>query len=208
MKTPRPREFIPGPDRRHLALLLSFCAALAVLVAGTLQGADEIAPNPSPVLKQYCVQCHRGATPMGGVSLQQLTSQASVGESFSTWGRVATVLEQHRMPPQGMPQPSDVQRQQAVAWIRAQLNAYAKKHDGDPGRVTVRRLTSGEYVYTIHDLTGIDLDAGIDAASDSAGGEGFTSFGDVQLMQYANPERSLGPAKIVANHAVIGAGPR
>ena len=38
------------------------------------------------------------------------------------------------MPPQGMPQPDDVQRQQAVAWIRAELNAYAKKHDGDPGR--------------------------------------------------------------------------
>ena len=111
------------------------------------------------------------------------------------------------MPPQGMPQPGDAQRQQAVAWIRAELSAYAKKHDGDPGRVTVRRLTSGEYAYAIHDLTGIDLDAGIDAASDSVGGEGFTSFGDVQFMQDANLERYLGAAKIVANHAVIGAGP-
>jgi hypothetical protein len=144
---------------------------------------------------------------MGGVSLQQLTSQTSVGESFAAWGKVAAVLEQHRMPPQGMPQPDDAQRQQAVAWIRAELNSYAKKHDGDPGRVTVRRLTSGEYAYAIHDLTGIDLDAGIDAASDSVGGEGFTSFGDVQFMQDANLERYLGAAKIVASHAVIGAGP-
>jgi Protein of unknown function (DUF1592)/Protein of unknown function (DUF1588)/Protein of unknown function (DUF1585)/Protein of unknown function (DUF1587)/Protein of unknown function (DUF1595) len=144
---------------------------------------------------------------MGGVSLQQLTAQASVGESFAAWGKVAAVLEQNRMPPKGMPQPSDTQRQQAVTWIRAELTNYAKKHDGDPGRVTVRRLTSGEYAYAIHDLTGIDPEAGIDAASDSVGGEGFTSFGDVQFMQDANLERYLAAAKIVANHAVIGAGP-
>ena len=111
------------------------------------------------------------------------------------------------MPPKGMPQPADAERQQAVTWIRAELTAYAKKHDGDPGRVTVRRLTSGEYAYAIHDLTGIDPELGIDAASDSVGGEGFTNFGDVQFMQDANLERYLAAAKIVANHAVIGAGP-
>ena len=144
---------------------------------------------------------------MAGVSLQQLTSQSSVGESFQTWEKVAAALEQNRMPPKGMPQPDDTQRRQAIAWIRAELTAYAKKHDGDPGRVTVRRLTSGEYAYAIHDLTGIDPELGIDAASDSVGGEGFTSFGDVQFMQDSNLERYLAAAKIVANHAVIGAGP-
>src|SRR5258707_1355209 len=73
--------------------------------------------------------------------------------------------------------------------------------------VAVLRLTSGEYAYAIHDLTGIDPEVGIDAASDSVGGEGFTSFGDVQFMQDSNLERYLAAAKIVANHAVIGAGP-
>src|SRR5260370_4400980 len=196
MKTPRTREFIQGPHRRHLALLLCCCAVLAVLVVGTLRGADETAQNPTPVLKQYCFQCHGGATPMGGVSLQQLTSQASVGESFAVWGKVAAVLEQHRMPPQGMPRPGDMQRQQAVAWIRAELNAYAKKHDGDPGRVSVRRLTSGEYAYALHDPTGIDLDAGIDAARDSGGGEGFPSFGGGRFRRAPNLEPSPGSPKV------------
>ncbi|MEP7340851.1 MAG: DUF1592 domain-containing protein, partial [Acidobacteriota bacterium] len=80
-------------------------------------------------------------------------------------------------------------------------------HDGDPGPVTVRRLTSGEYAYTIKDLTGLDLNVGIDSASDSVGGEGFTNFGDVQFMQDANLERYLGAAKLIADHAVIGSGP-
>src|SRR5215470_6861732 len=106
-----------------------------------------------------------------------------------------------------MPQPSDSERAQALAWVRAELSGYAKKHDGDPGQAPVRRLTSGEYSYTIKDLTGLDLNLGIDASSDSVGGEGFTNFGDVQFMQDANMERYLEAAKLVADHAVIGSGP-
>ena len=71
----------------------------------------------------------------------------------------------------------------------------------------MRRLTSGEYAYTIADLTGVEIDAGIDSSSDSVGGEGFTNFGDVQFMQDANVERYLEAAKSVADHAVIGSGP-
>src|SRR4051794_25939381 len=201
------REFTRGVKQRHVALLSCFSALLAVLVGSSLRGAEEPPAGAAPLVAKYCVQCHGGATPMGGVNLQQLITQASVGESYATWGKVAGVLEEHRMPPKGMPQPADTERQHAAAWIRGELAAYFKKHDGDPGRVTVRRLTSGEYAYAIQDLTGIDPDVGIDSASDSAGGEGFTNFGDVQFMQDANLERYLAAAKVVAHHAVIGSGP-
>src|SRR5262249_8870242 len=97
--------------------------------------------------------------------------------------------------------------QHTIAWIKAELDGYIRKHEGEPGRVTVRRLTSGEYAYALHDLTGFDLETGIDSSSDSVGGEGFTNFGAVQFMQDANLERYLAAAKIVADHAVIGAGP-
>ena len=73
--------------------------------------------------------------------------------------------------------------------------------------MTVRRLTSAEYAYAIRDLTGIDIKVGIDASSDSVGGEGFANFGDVQFVQDESIERYLEAAKLVADHAVIGAGP-
>ena len=73
--------------------------------------------------------------------------------------------------------------------------------------MTVRRLTSAEYAYAIRDLTGIDVKVGIDASSDSVGGEGFTNFGDVQFVQDESIERYLEAAKLVGDHAVIGAGP-
>ncbi len=165
------------------------------------------APLPSSTFERYCLQCHSKTAAMGGVNLQQLLSQKSIAAGFRHWEKVATALEQKRMPPEKMPQPTDAERSQAVTWIRTELSTYAKQHDGDPGRVTVRRLTSGEYGYTIQDLTGVEVETGIDASSDSAGGEGFTNFGDVQFMQDANVERYLEAAKRVANHAVIGSGP-
>jgi mono/diheme cytochrome c family protein len=171
------------------------------------QAASPTASNPQAVFQHYCVQCHSGTAAKAGVNLAQLLKQSSMGESFQTWEKIADALAQKTMPPKAMPQPSDAERAQAIAWIRGELSAYAKKHDGDPGPVTVRRLTSGEYAYAIKDLTGVDLNVGIDASSDAVGGEGFTNFGDVQFMQDANLERYLSAAKQVAEHAVIGAGP-
>ncbi len=170
-------------------------------------GAGAPAAKAQETFKQFCLQCHTGTNAKAGVNLARLIEQASVGETFQQWEKVAAALEQKTMPPKSMPQPSDQERADAVAWIRSTLSDYAKKHDGDPGAVTVRRLTSGEYAYAIKDLTGFDLNVGIDSSSDSVGGEGFTNFGDVQFMQDANLERYLGAAKLVANHAVIGSGP-
>ena len=82
-----------------------------------------------------------------------------------------------------------------------------RAHGGDPGRVTVRRLTSAEYAYAIRDLTGVDVEVGVDASSDAVGGEGFANFGDVQFVQDASVERYLEAARQVADHAVVGAGP-
>ena len=196
-----------GKRWRQTALALSAGALIAAAgIAGTVRAAEQPPPTAVPTFQKYCFQCH-GKSGMAGINLEQLTSQRSPGESFQQWERVITALDQNKMPPRGMPQPSADERHQAVTWVRSGLDSYVKQHAGDPGRVTVRRLTSGEYAYTIQDLTGLTLDLGIDASSDSVGGEGFTNFGDVQFMQDANLERYLAAAKMVANHAVIGAGP-
>jgi Protein of unknown function (DUF1592)/Protein of unknown function (DUF1588)/Protein of unknown function (DUF1585)/Protein of unknown function (DUF1595)/Protein of unknown function (DUF1587)/Planctomycete cytochrome C len=187
--------------------LIGRCAVVSLLAVGSVSAADDAASLPLTTFRQYCFQCHSNAAAMGGIRLEQLASQPPGGDNFKQWQRVATVLEESRMPPKGMPQPADAQRAQVAVWVRGALNAYVKQHDGEPGRVTVRRLTSGEYGYAVRDLTGLDLDTGIDAATDSVGGEGFTNFGDVQFMQDANLEHYLAAAKKIAAHAVIGSGP-
>jgi mono/diheme cytochrome c family protein len=192
---------------RELVLALCTGAVVALISGRSVQGADEAGANVAGTFRKYCFQCHGNGAAMAGVSLQQLIAKPSVGENSQMWEKVAGAVEQNRMPPKGLPQPSDAERAHAASWIRSELAAFAKKNAGDPGRVTVRRLTSGEYDYAIQDLTGFDLDTGIDATTDSVGGEGFTNFGDVQFMQDATLERYLAAAKGVAEHAVIGAGP-
>jgi mono/diheme cytochrome c family protein len=216
----RPARAFAGARYGKLALTLLACAAAIsgawnARAVSTASGNTDnlngrLTSNAQAVFQQYCVQCHGGKAPKGGVNLERLTAQLAAGEGFDEWReweKVVTALERKTMPPKAMPQPSDEERAQAVAWVKGELDAYARKHDGDPGRVTVRRLTSGEYAYAIKDLTGLDLNVGIDASSDSVGGEGFTNFGDVQFMQDANLERYLAAAKIIADHAVIGSGP-
>ena len=144
---------------------------------------------------------------MAGINLQELASEPSFSNKFPQWRKVVAALEQNRMPPENLPQPSETERRQAAGWIRSELDDYVSQHAGDPGPVTVRRLTSAEYAYTVRDLTGLDLNVDRDFATDAVGGEGFTNFGDVQFMADANLERYLTSAKRIADHAVIGAGP-
>jgi mono/diheme cytochrome c family protein len=204
------RKFISKARGWKLVLVFLACVIGIGNVAGTraVSNTSSGASGGVPALfQEYCIHCHGTVAPKAGVNLALMVAQPSVGESFRMWERVAQALEERAMPPKAMPQPSDEERAQALAWIRGELGAYAKKHDGEPGEVTIRRLTSGEYAYTIKDLTGLDLNVGIDSSSDAVGGEGFTNFGDVQFMQDANLERYLKAAKLIAEHAVIGAGP-
>ena len=177
-------------------------AAILGIVAVVAHGAET-----SDTFRQYCFGCHGDATANAGVNLKRLIAEPSIADSFEQWKKVAAALEQGKMPPAGAPSPSEQDRSDAARWIRASLGDYAAKYEGDPGRVTVRRLTSAEYAYTIRDLTGVDLELEHHFAGDAVGGEGFSSFGDVQFMADAKLESYLEVAKLVADHAVIGSGP-
>ncbi len=165
-------------------------------------------PKAAAVFQKYCFECHGGAKAKGGLSLEKLVAQPSVGLDSDAWDKVIEALESHDMPPDDAERlPTDAERNVAVKAVRSAQKSYLADHAGEPGRVTMRRLTSGEYAYAIRDLTGVAIETGIEASSDSVGGEGFTNFGDVQFMQDASVERYLEAAKHVVEHAVIGAGP-
>jgi mono/diheme cytochrome c family protein len=164
--------------------------------------------KPSDSFQKYCFECHGATKPEAGLSLSKLVGQLSIATDADDWDKVAEMLENGMMPPvEAEAQPSDAERAAMAAWIRSTLRAYETAHAGDPGPVTIRRLTSAEYAYAVRDLTGVDIKPGIDTSSDSVGGEGFANFGDVQFVHDESIERYLEAAKLVADHAVIGSGP-
>jgi hypothetical protein len=165
-------------------------------------------PASYQTLTKYCTPCHGALHPEAGLSIETLMKDNSVGARAQDWEDIAERLETRKMPPEEAKAfPTDEERAAAVSWIRSTLKAYSQAHAGDPGQVTVRRLTNAEYQYAVRDLTGIDIRVGLDTSNDAVGGEGFLNFGDVQFVHDSSLERYLEAAKIVADHAVIGAGP-
>lgn len=202
MNRPAPSAPHGGRSSSRFARTL---ASLFALIPAAVFG--QPADSPQKTFNQYCVACHSESTASAGINLQGMLAAESASETFRDWEKVVEVLDARRMPPKGMPPPSDAERAHAAAWVRTMLREEAERAGNDPGDVTVRRLTSAEYAYTIQDLTGVELDVERNFAGDAVGGEGFTNYGPVQFMHDQSLESYLETAKIVADHAVVGAGP-
>ena len=200
-----------SPARRSAQSSAPATPRVAMVPGHPPSSSSSPAASPTQMFQEYCFECHGKESPKGDLSIERLLEQPSadsVGANWQDWEKIAEMLETGSMPPEEATLfPSDAERAAATTWIRTSLKAYEDEHAGDPGRVTVRRLTSAEYAYAIRDLTGIDIPVGVDASSDSVGGEGFANFGDVQFVQDASIERYLEAAKQVADHSMIGAGP-
>lgn len=155
--------------------------------APRLKPAPAHAPRPAAIppatFQKYCFECHGTKKPEAGLSIEKLVAGFSIGEHWQQWEKVREMLETGMMPPiEADEQPTDSERAATASWIRDSLKAYEEDHAGEPGRVTVRRLTTAEYAYALRDLTGIDVKVAIDSSGDSVGGEGFANFGDVQFV--------------------------
>jgi len=156
-----------------------------------------------PLLAQHCLKCHSAKKHKGDLDLERFTSLDLARKDIRVWQGVLEMLENGEMPPKGNPQPPTADRQRLVAWVRSMLNAEARAHAGDPGRVVLRRLSNAEYNNTVRDLTGADLQPARDFPVDGAAGEGFTNAGDALVTSPTLLNKYLNAAKEIAAHAVL-----
>ncbi len=150
-----------------------------------------------PVLRKYCYPCHGEGIGTAAVSFKNLTTQAAAIKQVELWRRVARQLSLGQMPPANMPQPTRVQREAVLEWVRGALPSRA-----DPGRPTIRRLNRSEYDNTIRDLVGVDFRPAADFPSDDVG-YGFDNIGDVLSISPLLIEKYLSAARQIAEKAVV-----
>lgn len=191
-----------------LAGLHRACVAAFALILGVISSVAEEADSPKweavrPLLDKYCFQCHGGEKTKGGVDLKTLEGDPKVAGHFAFWEDVMFVLEDEEMPPDDDPQPTESERALIAQWLDVSLNAAAESNAGDPGEVTVRRLTNVEYDNTIHDLTGIDFDLSKNFQPDGGGGEGFSNVGDVLFVNPQQLDSYLSAARYLTDRASI-----
>lgn len=202
--------------RRHL--LVAILAASACALAGSFPNGDgQPAREPSwdavaaayqtdarPLIERYCQSCHAGKHPEADIDLKHFATLDDVRKSPRVWQKVLEMLDSGQMPPRDAKQPNDAERLKLQAWVRGYLKLEARASAGDPGRVTLRRLSNAEYTFTLRDLTGINaLEPAKEFPIDGAAGEGFTNTGDALAMSPALLSKYLDAGKRVAKHMVL-----
>jgi hypothetical protein len=195
--------------------LLSMCAAAIVWLSSARDPVQAQEPkwdmlasayksDVQPLLAQYCQRCHSGKNPEADIDLEQFASLQEVRKAPRVWQKVLEMLDTAQMPPKDAKQFSDEQRTKVQAWVRSYLKLEARALAGDPGPVTLRRLSNNEYTYTLRDLTGVaTLEPAREFPIDGAAGEGFTNTGDALAMSPALFTKYLDAGKRVAKHAVL-----
>ena len=177
------------------------------------------ASEVSPVIDKFCVRCHGGDKQIAGVNLQNAQSPAEVTKQRALWQNVLKQMQNKRMPPEGLPAPTNAQRERMTKWLASVLKPTSSTRStqnnsahGDnapvlscgilvPGRVTLRRLNREEYNNTIADLTGVKLRPGDDFPSDDVG-YGFDNIGDVLSISPLLMEKYLDAAEAISQAAI------
>ena len=183
---------------------------LAVLPAGLAQhapppvAASENGPA-SPyrsVLDQYCVTCHGEELETAGLRLD-LVDPENVGGERDLWEQVVHKLRTRIMPPAGMPQPSQADRQSLLSWLESSLDEVAAL-DPNPGRMeALRRLNRTEYRNAIRDLLALELDV-TSLLPHEESGHGFDNV-NVSGLSPTLLDRYISAAQKISRTAVGGA---
>jgi hypothetical protein len=197
----------------HLRFAVVILLGLWLLASGTSPTplvaadppADEFATTVRPLVMKYCGECHSAKQPEADVDLTAFATVADVKKAPKVWQKVDEMIDGGQMPPKdAAAKPTAEEKRTLQSWVRGHLKSEAKAHAGDPGRVTLRRLSNAEYTYTLRDLTGVDvLDPAKEFPIDGAAGEGFTNSGDALVMSPALLEKYLAAGKQVAGHVVL-----
>jgi hypothetical protein len=180
---------------------LTVAVGLVWLTAACGSAADPVAPVE--IVRANCLDCHSGDQPQAAVALDRLLAASDLTRDFRTWQAVREQIEAGRMPPREAGELTAADREAILGWLAPGLRAAIEANAGDPGNVTLRRLTNAEYDATVRDLTGIDFGLAREFEPDGGGGEGFANTGDVLFVNPGQFDRYLSAARQIADHATI-----
>src|SRR5262249_51963157 len=102
-----------------------------------------------PFLQKNCHSSHKPALNPPGLNVDRLEASLEEGQ-LKTWETIRARLKAGTMPPKGLPQPAQPDRDGVVAWITEGLE-YARVRPA-PRNGMVRRLTVAQYRNTLKEL--------------------------------------------------------
>ncbi len=196
-----------------------FCAILAVagislaglvataryLGAQTADGAGksfdlEFEHVVQPMFKKNCMTCHSSEVGTAGIRVDQLDASFA-DRQITSWVAIRDRLKAGTMPPKGLPQPTQSERDAVVAWIGQALEVA--KVRPTPKNGAVRRLTVAQYRNTLKDLLLIDDDVTARLPADAVSKEGFLNNKDSMQLSPLLTQAYFEIASDALNRAIV-----
>jgi len=189
-----PTGYTPDMLIPPAASLVAWCLALAVIGAEAPES-----PSRPAAFRSACGSCHFDGAGAGGLAIDELLDRlsdrggAATGSDHGDWLAVLRHLRSETMPPPDEPRISPADRQFLIDFVTVEAFGLDAARP-DPGHVVLRRLNRSEYRHTIHDLTGLDIDADSDLPADDSG-FGFDTIGETLGMSPMLVEKYLAAAE-------------
>ncbi|MGY8673425.1 MAG: DUF1592 domain-containing protein [Verrucomicrobiia bacterium] len=180
-----------------ICLLLSIAAPLSAVRPQALMPERHRA-----FFENYCLDCHDGETRKGSVDLESLPFDLGTLPAAELWQKVLNSLNSGEMPPRKKTQPPAIEKAAFLEDLSKQV-VVARKLLGDSGGViTMRRLNRREYVHTMRELLGVEVDAA-NLPSDSNAG-GFDTSGASLFFSSDQFEQYLRIARLALDEVIVG----
>lgn len=176
----------------------------AIALAGRAAATVPTANDVRTWLADYCLHCHAGAKPKGGVDLRGFLDATGVPNSARLSKRVVEQVESHEMPPAGAKALAPAQRAHLVGFLRSALAAHDASNP-DPGPAVLRRLSRTEYDRTMRDLLGMDGSAAASAGlPEESPAQSYENLADAMTLPPTLLEKYLAAADAALDRLYAG----
>jgi len=177
------------------------CALVSIAVAEETQRARELITKIKPLLQAHCLDCHSGAEPDAGLTLDHFDKPLDFLKGRKVWMKAVQKMQIEEMPPPDSSELSAEDRKMLMEWITATINDVECGLTPNPGQVTLRRLNATEYQNTVRDLLGTNYKPAASFPGDDIG-YGFDNIGDVLTLPPLLMEKYFVAAEQISRHVI------
>ena len=194
-----------------LCLAVSVDTGLAggspALEVSSIASVEPVAKGSAPMSYQeqnmtigrYCFRCHNDQLLTGGLSLESFDAEHAY-ENPEIAEKMIRKLRAGMMPPREVQRPDAATVDALVVALETTIDDHAGRNP-NPGRRTFQRLNHAEYVASVKDLLGIEIDASTFLPPDTISAS-FDNIADVQMPSATVMEGYLRAAGHVSRSAI------
>ncbi len=183
-------------------IVLCVFVAIAPVARAAEPVVKPMGEPTGPFLTQHCQACHAGAKPKGKFRLDSLTQDFNDKANRERWLAVLEQVQNSTMPPKEKPRPPAKDVATLAEWISGKVATGEAARNAAQGRVAMRRLNRAEYLNTVRDLLGVNIDLK-DLLPEDATANGFDNNAEALHTSSFLMEQYLEAADRVLDAAIV-----